>query len=137
MTFVPVELVVDTEELPWIPMGEGAWGKILRTCAETGAWTVLFKQAAGTHAPPHKHLGAADFYVLQGRIEYRGGVATAGCFAREPVNAVHQRTEFPEETIYLFASEGPMAMYGPDGSIAGIMDAETFASMRDAADASG
>ena len=49
------------------------------------------------------------------------------------MNALHERTEFPEETIYLFASEGPMAMFAPDGSIAGIMDAATFAAMRDAA----
>jgi anti-sigma factor ChrR (cupin superfamily) len=133
MSFTPTEMVINSDELPWIEMGEGAWGKVLRTCSETGAWTVLFKQAAGTHAPPHKHLAAADFFVLQGRIEYRGGVATTGYFAREPLNAIHERTEFPEETIYLFASEGPMAMYAPDGSIAGIMDAETFASMSQAA----
>lgn len=133
MSFEPTEIITDTEDLPWIPMGDGAWGKVLRTCAETGAWTVLFKQEAGTHAPPHRHLGAADFFVLKGRIEYRDGVATEGCFAREPMNAVHQRTEFPEETIYLFAAEGPMAMLAPDGSIAGIMDASTFAGMRDAA----
>jgi len=133
MSFEPTELVVDTEELPWIPMGEGAWARILRTCSETGKWTVLFKQAAGTHAPPHRHLGAADFFVLEGRIEFRGGVATAGFFAREPMNAVHERTEFREETIYLFAAEGPMAMLAPDGSIAGIMDAATFAGLAAAA----
>ena len=137
MSFDPAELVIDTEDMPWLPMGEGAWGKILRTCPETGRWTVLFKQEAGTHAPPHRHLGAADFFVLQGRIEYRGGVATAGCFAREPMNAIHERTEFVEETIYLFAAEGPMAMLAEDGSIAGIMDASTFAAMRDAAAAGG
>ena len=59
MPFEPTELVVNTEDLPWLPMGVGAWGKILRVCAETGTWTVLFKQEAGTFAPPHKHLAAA------------------------------------------------------------------------------
>jgi anti-sigma factor ChrR (cupin superfamily) len=132
MSFEPKELIVDTNELPWMPMGPGAWGKVLRTCSETGAWTVLFKQEAGTFAPPHKHLAAADFYVLSGRIEYRGGVAKAGDFAREPMNAVHEKTSFPEETIYLFASSGPMAMYGPDGNIAGIFDAEGLQVMADA-----
>lgn len=132
MSFEPTEMNFDTDKLPWIEMGEGAWGKVLRTCSETGAWTVLFRQAAGTHAPPHMHLAAADFFVLQGRIEYRGGVATAGYFAREPMNAIHERTEFPEETIYLFASEGPMAMYGPDGSIVSILDAKAFWEMSQA-----
>jgi anti-sigma factor ChrR (cupin superfamily) len=124
MSFQPSEMVLNCNDLPWVPMGVGAWGKVLRTCAETGAWTILFKQEAGSFAPPHQHLAAADFYVLEGCIEYRGGVAKAGHFAREPMGAIHQRTTFPEETIYLFTSYGPMAMYGPEGEIAGVMDAE-------------
>jgi anti-sigma factor ChrR (cupin superfamily) len=126
MSFEPTELVLDVDALPWVPMGVGAWGKVLRVCSETGMWTVMFKQEAGSFALPHKHLGPADFYVLQGRIEYRGGVATAGHFAREPLNAVHEKTTFPEETIYLFTSYGPLAMYGPNGEIAGVLDAEAL-----------
>jgi anti-sigma factor ChrR (cupin superfamily) len=126
MSFEPTELVINVDELPWVPMGVGSWGKVLRTCPETGSWTIMFKQEAGTFAPPHKHLAAADFYVLKGRIEYRGGVASAGYFAREPLNAVHEKTTFPEEAIYLFTSSGPLAMYGPDGNIASILDAESL-----------
>jgi len=40
------------------------------------------------------------------------------------VGAEHPKTTFSEETIYLFTSYGPLAMYGPDGAIAGISDAE-------------
>ena len=120
------ELLINTNDLPWKPMGEGAWGKVLRVCPETGAWTVLFKQEAGSSVPPHKHLAAADFYVLSGCLEYRGGVAKAGHFGREPLGAIHQRTSFSEETIYLFTSYGALAMYGPDGSIVGVTDAEVM-----------
>ena len=74
--------------------------------------------------PLRRWLLLADFYVLEGCIEYRGGVAKAGHFAREPMGAVHERTSFPEETVYLFTSYGPLAMYGPEGNIAGITDAE-------------
>ncbi len=87
---------------------------------------MLFKQEAGSFVPPHKHLGPADFYVLQGCIEYRGGVAKAGHFGREPLGAVHERTSFPEETIYLFTSYGPLAMHGPNGEIVGVTDAELW-----------
>jgi anti-sigma factor ChrR (cupin superfamily) len=132
MSFEPTELIVDTNALPWIPMGEGSWAKILRTCPETGTWTILFKQEAGSVAPPHRHLAAADFYVIRGRIEYRGGVATTGAFARERMNAVHERTSFPEETIYLLTSYGPLAMHAPDGSIAGILDVEALQALADA-----
>jgi anti-sigma factor ChrR (cupin superfamily) len=135
MPFEPEELVVNVEDLPWMPLGEGAWGKVLRTCAESGAWTVMLKQAAGTHVPPHKHLSGADFYVLQGCIEYRGGVAKAGHFAREPMGAVHERTSFPEETVYLFTSYGPLAMYGPDGQVIGFTDAESMQALKEAQDA--
>ncbi len=126
MPFVPEEVNIDVEELPWMPTSEGGWAKVLRACPETGTWTVLFKQEAGTHVPPHKHLAPADFYVLKGRIEYRGGTAKAGHFAREPMGAVHEKTTFPEETIYLFTSYGPLAMHGPDGEIVGVTDAEAM-----------
>lgn len=126
MPLEPQEILINTDDLPWKPMGEGAWGKVLRVCPETGAWTVLFKQEAGSFALPHKHLAAAEFFVLKGCIEYRGGVAKAGHFGREPLGAVHQRTSFPEETIYLFTSYGALAMYGPDGNIVAVTDAETL-----------
>ncbi len=77
MPLEPTELIVNVNDLPWTPMGVGAWGKILRVCGETGAWTIMFKQEAGSFAPPHKHHAAAEFYVLEGCIEYRGGVAKA------------------------------------------------------------
>ncbi len=86
----------------------------------------MFKQEAGTFSLPHKHLAPADFYVLEGRIEYRGGVATAGHFAREPQGALHEKTSFPEETIYLFTSYGPLAMLGPNGEVVTVLDAEGF-----------
>ena len=124
MSFQPEELNIDVNALPWMPTSDGGWGKVLRACPETGIWTVLFKQEAGTHVPPHKHLAAADLYVLQGCIDYRGGIARAGHFAREPMGAVHEKTSFPEETVYLFTSYGPLAMYGPDGEIVRITDAE-------------
>ena len=126
MPLEPQELLVNTADLAWKPMGEGTWGKVLRVCAETGAWTVLFKQAAGTFVPPHRHLAPADLYVLEGCIEYRGGVAKAGHFAREPMGALHERTSFPEETIYLFTSYGALAMLGPDGAVVGVIDASAI-----------
>ena len=131
MPFEPKEMIVNVDEMPWMPMGKGSWGKILRLCHETGTWTVMFKQEAGSVAPPHRHLGPADFYVLEGCIEYRGGVARSGHFAREPMGAVHEKTLFSEETIYLFTGYGGLAMYGPKGEVIGIMDVETLQGMLD------
>ena len=132
MSLQPQEVLVNVDDLPWKPMGEGTWGKVLRVCAETGAWTVLFKQEAGSFVPPHRHLAPAELYVLEGCIEYRGGVAKAGHFAREPMGAVHERTSFPEDTIYLFTSYGPLAMFGPDGNIIGVTDATVMKALAQA-----
>ena len=131
MPLDPQELLVNVDDLAWKPMGEGAWGKVLHVCAETGSWTVMLKQAAGSEVPPHKHLAPAEFYVLQGAVEYRGGVAKLGHFAREPMGAVHLNTRFSEETIYLFTSHGPLAMYGPDGNVVAVTDAEAMQGLRE------
>ena len=126
MPLEPKELLVDVNAMPWKEVGDGAWAKVLRVCSETGTWTALFKQAAGTFVPPHKHLGPADLYVLSGCIDYRGGVAKAGYFGREPLGAVHEKTSFPEETVYLFTAYGPVAFYGDDGQVVFVNDADSM-----------
>lgn len=84
----------------------------------------MFKQFAGTVAPPHKHLGAAEFYVLEGCIDYRGGKAEAGYYGYEPLGAVHEKTSFPVDTIYLLTSYGPLAMRNENGELIGVKDFE-------------
>ena len=80
---VPQDLLIDTESLPWIPIGEGSAMKVLRASSETGYWSSIIKSAAGSVFPAHRHLGAADFYVLEGAIEYRAGTARAGFWGYE------------------------------------------------------
>jgi anti-sigma factor ChrR (cupin superfamily) len=118
------ELCINANERKWVPTGEGAWIKVLRVSPETGNWVALFKQLAGTCAPPHKHLGAAEFYVLEGCIEYRGGKAEAGYYGYEPLGAVHEKTSFPVDTIYILTSYGPLAMRDENGKLIGVMDSE-------------
>jgi len=116
------DICINTEDMKWVPTGEGAWVKVLRVSSETGVWCALFKQNAGTFAPPHTHLGAAEFYVLEGCIEYRGGSAKAGYYGYEPLGAIHEKTSFPVDTIYMLTSYGPLAMHAEDGSIAAVSD---------------
>ena len=123
--FDPIDAaLVRSNERDWIDSGTGNLFKVMRISKETGAWSALIKAPAGQVNAPHTHLGPADFYVLKGCIEYRGGVAKAGHFAREPLGAVHEHTSFPEETLYLFTSYGALAMYGPDGNVVAVTDAQ-------------
>jgi quercetin dioxygenase-like cupin family protein len=114
--------LVRADELAWIEVPGGNALKVMRVSAETGSWTALFRAARGTTNPPHVHLGPADFYVLSGVLEYRGGVARRGDWIYEPNGAVHEATHHPEETVYLANVHGAIAFTGADGQITGLSD---------------
>jgi 2,4'-dihydroxyacetophenone dioxygenase len=104
--------LIDPGQIEWFAVPGGNSLKVLRVSEETGSYTALFKAEAGTVNPPHIHLGPADFYVLSGVLEYRGGVAKAGDWIYEPNGAEHEATSHPEETIYLANVHGAIAFYG-------------------------
>ncbi len=119
------EILINTKELPWIPMGgPGLWFRLLRASTETGQWTILIKMANGASFAPHKHLGAAEFYVLKGTIHYRAGIAREGYYGYEPLGVIHKETAAEDETILWYNGYGPVAFTGPDGSIVGVLDWE-------------
>lgn len=122
----PQETLVDAESLPWIPVGEGLGMKVLRWSSETGHWSALISMKAGRSFPPHKHLGAADFYVLQGGFAYRGGEAHAGFYGYEPIGAYHDATTAVEDTIYTFNSYGPIGFTDADGKVVNVMSWEAI-----------
>jgi anti-sigma factor ChrR (cupin superfamily) len=114
--------LIRADELKWIEIPGGNSVKVLRVSEETGWWTALFRAAKGTTNPPHIHLGDAEFYVLSGVLEYRGGVARTGDWIYEPNGAEHEATHHPEETVYLSNVRGAIAFYGPDRAIVGLSD---------------
>mgnify|MGYP001820844974 CR=1 FL=1 len=126
-------LLIRPDDLDWIEVPGGNAFKVLRVSAETGSWTALFRSEKGTTNPPHVHLGPADFYVLSGAIEYRGGVARAGDWIYEPNGAQHDETHHPEETVYLANVHGAIAFTGENGAILGITDWRAMQALRDQA----
>jgi anti-sigma factor ChrR (cupin superfamily) len=122
----PFATLVDTDALDWIETPGGNSLKPLWVSEETGSWSALIKAKAGTVNPPHTHLGPADFYVLSGSMEYRGGFARAGAWVYEPAGAVHEATSHPEDTVYLANVRGPIAYHGPDGKVTHVSNAETM-----------
>jgi quercetin dioxygenase-like cupin family protein len=104
--------LVNPDDIKWFETPGGNSVKVLRVSEETGSYTALFKAEKGTVNPPHIHLGPADFYVLSGVMEYRGGVSKAGDWIYEPNGAEHEATRHPEETIYLANVHGAIAFYG-------------------------
>ncbi len=119
---------VAVSEVPWKRARDGLAFKLLRTCPETGDWVTLFRQEAGSSVPPHKHLGAGEYFVISGCIEVNGGIehggvtATAGEYGYESSGMVHHATYFPVETAYLFIHRGPIEYLNEDGNPTGVMD---------------
>ena len=123
----PPDLLCRTAEMAWINFGPGIDYKVLRTSAETGIWTVLFRCAKGSGFPPHFHHGAGEYLMTKGVMDYRAGVANAGDYGYEPLGVYHERTEFLEDSELLFTNHGPIAFINPDQSIAMILDWRYFA----------
>jgi 2,4'-dihydroxyacetophenone dioxygenase len=114
--------LVRADDLNWISDGVGNQIKILRVNEETGFFHILVKAKAGQVNPPHTHLGPADFYVLEGGFDYRGGSARAGDWVYEPTGAVHEATTHLLDTIYLANVYGPIAFHNSSGGITGVYD---------------
>lgn len=119
---------VAQQALPWKVLRDGYFFKLLRTCPVTGTWVLLIRAEAGAAVPPHKHIGAAEYLVLKGKVEIRGGVenggvtAVAGDYGYEPNGIVHEHTSFPEATEYLFINHGPLQYLDGDGNTVMVLD---------------
>jgi anti-sigma factor ChrR (cupin superfamily) len=118
----PKDLLVRGKDLPWHPLGPGTWFKLLRVSEETGVWTSLIKMEAGSRFAPHKHLGAAEFFVIRGEFDYRAGTAKAGDYGYEPLGAIHGATTCTVESEYVITTYGPIAFLNEDGSVQMLYD---------------
>eukprot|EP00933_Yihiella_yeosuensis_P041618 TRINITY_DN36005_c0_g1_i1.p1 TRINITY_DN36005_c0_g1~~TRINITY_DN36005_c0_g1_i1.p1 ORF type:complete len:480 (-),score=108.73 TRINITY_DN36005_c0_g1_i1:245-1684(-) len=104
---------VDTNKLPWIvnPESPDIAIKIMRISSETGTTSMIVKQNG--QAPPHYHLGPADFFILNGRIGYRAGPPEGfgpGTYMLEPAGARHESTQPVEKDLVYTANVwGPIA----------------------------
>jgi anti-sigma factor ChrR (cupin superfamily) len=125
----PFALLIDPDGMDWIDTGSGNAMKVLRVSEETNAWTALIKASAGTVNARHRHLGPADFFVISGSIEYRGGFARAGSWVYEPAGALHEATTHPEDTVYLANVHGPIAMLDDDDRVIRISDGSSMAKL--------
>ena len=123
--------LISPDDLDWIETPGGNSLKVLRVSEETGSYTALFHADKGTTNPPHIHLGPADFYVISGVMEYRGGVSRTGDWIYEPNGAEHEATHHPEETVYLANVHGPIAFYGENQEIVGISDWRGMKALQD------
>src|SRR5258705_4107638 len=125
--------LIHTDKGEWIQSGDGNQFMVLRISKETGAWSALVKAKAGQVNPPHTHIGPADFYVISGGFDYRGGSARAGDWVYEPAGAFPEARSDPWDTVVLANVYGPSAFHGPDGKFSGILNGQAVQAMVGAA----
>ena len=134
MTTMKMEEVMrDGAQGRWVPMVEGIEFKLLFASSETGRWTVLFRCQPGSFIPRHKHLGAGEYFVIKGRMEYRMGAAEAGVYGYEPIGVTHDMTSFPEYTELLFTNFGPVLFLNDDDTVKSVLDYELIERLAHAA----
>jgi len=132
------DIYVKTSAEPWINFSPGIDFKLLRTSQETGAWTVLFKCAAGSSFARHEHLAAGEYLMVSGTMEIRGGVERGGVTARtgdygfEANGTWHDDTKFTEETILYFTNFGPIRFVDDEDRTLAVLD---YKMLRDVAQA--
>jgi hypothetical protein len=122
------DIYVNTSSEPWINFSPGIDFKLLRTSQETGAWTVLFKCAAGSSFARHEHLAAGEYLLISGKMELRGGIerggvtAFPGDYGFEANGTWHDETNFPEETVLYFTNFGPIRFVDDDDNTQVVLD---------------
>lgn len=116
------DILLHTGDLAWTPLVEGIDVKLLYSSGETGRWTVLLNCEAGSSFAKHKHFGPGEYYVVQGRMEYRAGCAVTGDYGYEPLGAVHESTTFPEKTLLHFTNYGPVLFLDEDDNVISVLD---------------
>lgn len=128
-----VDTLTRSAQMDWIETSPGkAYMKILWLSPETGRWAVLLKWLKGYVARPHKHLSAAQVFMLSGKLQVRDGILEAGDYLYEPNGMVHGATTALEDTEYLFICDGPV-LYFDDKGFTGYNGWEQLQRLRESA----
>jgi hypothetical protein len=135
------DVYIDVNAMPWTPFSEGIQIKVLRVSSESGAWTALFQCAQGSGFARHRHLGPAEYLMISGKMEVRGGrenggiTAFAGDYGYEPLGVIHDWTSFPEASVFHFIQNGPLEFLTDDDATAFILDWRNIQELQKAAKA--
>ena len=114
-------------QTPWTALAPGIEMQIFFANEETGVWTVKIYMHAGSTLPPHKHVGAAEFYIIEGKGTHKeAGEFAPGTYAYEPANAVHSPVHAEDVIILYMTSYGPSTFNKTSGEKLYDSDAAYF-----------
>lgn len=115
------DVALDSEQIPWIPNGQGFSFKPLQFWAATGTWANLVRLEPGGQIRRHVHAGGQVFaYVLEGSWHYleHDWIATPGSWVWEPPGDVHTLEVLGEEPmVTLFVVSGVIQYLDDDDQV--------------------
>lgn len=117
---------IASEEIPWVPEGEGKWARPLRFLGERGFVEVLRMQP-GTVMPLHRHTGEVHVFQLSGHRQLNSGeIVGPGDYAHEPAGHVDWWKIVGEEEMVAFAVVmGDVEFIGPGGEVRAVANVAT------------
>ncbi|MBZ4373650.1 cupin domain-containing protein [Corallococcus interemptor] len=112
---------VDSERMPWIPMGRpGLAFKPLRFFRDGSGWMYLFRLEPGTLIPRHRHVGESHAFNISGRRKLldTGEVIGPGTYVHEPPGNVDSWQVVGDEPVVLHITvKGAIEYLGEDGQV--------------------
>ena len=118
--------VVASDDLPWIPEGEGKWARPLRFLGERG-FVEMMRMAPGTVMPLHRHTGEVHVHQLAGQRQLcTGEVLGPGDYVFEPAGHVDWWKIVGDEDMVAFVVVmGDVEFIGPGGEVLGVANVHT------------
>ena len=118
--------MANADEIPWTPfVFPKTFFKLLHLDEDRGSVTLLLLAEQGAPTPLHKHIGAAEIYVLRGSFSYEEGTAHPNYYVHEAGGVVHV-AEADDEIMAFVVFHGPLVGYNDDGSVSGVCDCDLF-----------
>ncbi|MBL4803120.1 MAG: cupin domain-containing protein [Emcibacter sp.] len=118
-------LIVKTEQVPWTEWAlPGTRFKLLDYNRNISYVVFLLKIDADATPTIHKHIGAANAYILQGGFYYDKGGVREGDYFVEAGGVSHTPVTDEDGCLLLGFGNGAIAGFNEDGSVAGIIDVD-------------
>ena len=114
---------------PWTPLAPGIEMQIFYANPASGIWTVKILMHAGSTLPPHRHIGASEFYILKGKgVHKESGSFEIGTYAFEPEGALHSPVHADQDIVLYMTSYGAGVFLKKSGETLYKGNAEYFKS---------
>lgn len=119
MAVIGQDVLRDTQQLPWAPVVDGIWFKLVETFDEDSGWVSLLRVRPDTVVGRHRHTGEVHGFVLRGiRKLMDDSICGPGAYVYEPAgNTDSWASVGDDDLVSLFIVSGSVEYLTEDGSV--------------------